>query len=244
MDSEIPGAQKEKVQCGYIKAKFALRPGTYLDEIPAYVWASDITRPRVTSNFIYVTLGHSLLPSNEIAREYLRRIAVYQGKVTRLDFCVDYLGKLDFKTFYDLHDNEQKPIPCMFTSPTGNTVYVGKRSSARMIRVYDKRGEILAKKKVDIGFDITRFELEIKRTMIERYRLLFLTGKTKTILSDMQNLYGLHGFCDTHDISKPFDIPEKNDNAFEFIHRYKRVIKEAYVTDKEQFLDIIGESEQ
>jgi hypothetical protein len=113
-----------------------------------------------------------------------------------------------------------------------------------MLRAYNKRGELLKKTKVDIGFELTRFELEIKRDMIQRYLALFMSHKTEIILSDMQSLYGLHGFCDTHQMSKPFDVPEKSDDVFEFISRYRRIIKEAYVTDKQQFLDIIGESEQ
>ena len=54
--------------CGYIKAKFALVDGKELWEHPAYVWAAKVTRPRVTSNFIYLTLGpvsytHLTLPT-------------------------------------------------------------------------------------------------------------------------------------------------------------------------------------
>ncbi len=235
---------QEAMQCGYIKAKFQVGPGGYLGESPAYRWCRTITKPRLTENFIYVSLGHSLMPSNDIARQYLRQIAFLEGKVTRLDFCVDYLGKFAFDSFYEIHDNGVSPSPCKFTSPAGATVYVGKRSSARMLRVYDKRGEILKKTKADIGFELTRFELEIKRSMLHRYLVLFMSGKTDVILADMQNLYKLHGFCSSHEISKPFDVPDKQDDVFVFVNRYKRVIKEAYVTDKQQFLDIIGESEQ
>lgn len=232
------------MQIGYIKAKFSVHKHGYLGDSAAYLWCLTLGTPRCTENFIYLSLGHSKLSSNDDAREYLRQIAILGGKVTRLDFCVDYLGKFAFKPFYELHDNGVKPTPCMFQSPSGNTVYVGKRSSARMLRTYDKRGELRKRKKVDIGFELTRFELEIKRNMIQRYLTLFMSGKTDVILADMQNLYGLHGFCDSHDISKPFDIPEKSENVFDFIHRFRRIIKEAYTSDKKQFLDIIGEREQ
>jgi hypothetical protein len=120
-----------------------------------------------------------------------------------------------------------------------------------MLRVYDKRGEILQRTMkaknviaIDIGFELTRFEIEIKRDMVQRYLTLFMSGKTDIILSDMQSTYKLHGFCDSHERAKPTDIPEKTDNVFNFIYRYKRIIREAFVTDKEQFLDIIGEKEQ
>lgn len=234
----------EAMQIGYLKAKFAIHRHGYLEDSAAYRWCNMITRPRVTESFIYITLGHSLLPSNEVARRYLRQIAFLKGKVTRLDFCIDYLGKFAFNSFYKLHDNGVPPIPSIVTSPSGQTVYVGRRSSARMLRVYDKRGELLKKTKADVGFELTRFEIEIKRNMIQRYLTLFMSGKTGVILSDMQSTYGLHGFCDSCEKAKPTDMPEKTDNIFAFVHRYKRIIKDAYSTDKEQFLDIIGEKEQ
>jgi hypothetical protein len=242
---------QEAMQIGYVKAKFAIHKNGYLEDSAAYQWCCELVRPRVTENFVYITLGHSLLPSNDTARDYLRQIAYLKGKVTRLDFCVDYLGKFAFDSFYKLHDNKIPPTPSIVTSPSGQTVYIGKRSSARMLRVYDKRGEILqrtikAKNVIatDIGFELTRFEIEIKRGMVQRYLTLFMSGMTDIILSDMQTRYGLHGFCGSHERAKPIDIPEKTDNIFNFIYRYKRVIREAYTTDKEQFLDIIGEKEQ
>lgn len=228
------------MQCGYIKAKFALRPDLPLWQHKSYQWAKNVTRPRITTHFVYVSLGHQALPDNDTARKYIHTIKILDGKITRVDFCIDYLGKLAFDAFYKLHDNDEKPTPSIVKTPSGITVYVGKRSSARMLRVYDKRGEILAKTKVNIGFDMTRIELEAKRNMITRYVTLFMSGETDMILSDIQRLYGLRGFCQSHKAVKPTENREKKDALWNFVTRYKRIIQRAYLADIDEFLDIIG----
>lgn len=230
----------EYVYCGYIKAKFPIKPWIPLGGQPAYYLAQRLTRPRVTENFIYISLGHKDIQDNEYARFLLQWIAQHDGKVTRLDFYVDYLGTLDFDVFYALHDNDKRPTPQIVKSPSGVTVYVGKRSSARMLRIYDKRGEILAKKSIDIGFALTRIELEIKRGMVSRYLALFMSKNTLQILQDIQSLYGLHGFCVSHAASKPFDAVDKTNDCFAFVQRFKRIIREAYLTDSAQFYEILG----
>lgn len=238
--SETPSTHKEEpMQCGYIKAKFALRPDLPLWQHDTYMWAQNITRPRVTAHFVYVALGHKLLPNNATARQHIQDIQRLDGKITRVDFCVDYLGKLAFDAFYKLHDNDERPTPSIVKTPTGTTVYVGKRSSARMLRVYDKRGEIAAKKNVDIGFDMTRIELEVKRNMISRYIKLFMSGKTDVILSDIQRLYGLRGFCQSHKAVKPTENREKENSLWGFVTRYRRIIRCAYLTDIDEFLDTL-----
>ena len=185
-------------------------------------------------------MGHSDLPDSETARGYIAAIAAHRGKVTRLDFCIDYLGTLNYDAFYRLHDNKQKPLPSIIKSPTGQTVYIGKRHSERMLRVYDKRGEIKARKKVDIGFDITRIEIEIKGRMVPRYKHLFMSGQEEVILSDIQELYGLRNFCKRHEPSKPFDVQDKASSVWGFVTRYRKVIRCAYYDDTAQFLEIIG----
>jgi len=229
----------ENLTCGYIKAKFECVDGWPLDEHDSYKWCCSITRPRVTTNFIYISLGHELLPNNEKAREYIDAINALCGKITRVDFCIDYLGKLAFTSFYDLHNNDQRPTPCILRSPEGVTVYVGKRSSARMLRVYDKRGEILVKEKIDIGFDLTRIEIEIKRNMIDRYVDLFMMGETGTILSDIQTIYGLRLFCENHEPSKPIKNRKKDDSLWNFVTRFRRILRRAYLVDIDEFLDIL-----
>jgi len=230
----------EHVYCGYIKIKFPLEPWTRLEEHPAYRWAHERGNPRITGHFIYIALGHKDIKDNAHARSLLCEIAKYGGKVTRLDFHIDYLGTLNFDAFYAIHDNNRKPTPQIVKSPNGTTVYVGRRSSARMLRVYDKQGEILAKRHINIGFALTRIELEIKRNMIKRYQALFMCGNTLQILQDIQALYGLRGFCEEHAPSKPFDVADKSNDCFAFIQRFARIIREAYLTDSTQFYEIIG----
>lgn len=229
----------EIMQCGYIKAKFPLIDGKYLDENDSYKWCCSVKRPRVTANFVYIALGHKDLPNNDTAREYIKIVHRLGGHITRIDFCIDYLGLLDFDAFYELHDDGIPPHPSILKSATGKTVYLGKRSSARMLRVYDKRGEILSKERVDIGFDMTRIELEIKRNMIKRYVELFMAGKTVVILSDIQRLYGLHGFCEAHEPSRPTHNRDKGDNWWPLLYRYRRLIRRAYLDDIDEFLNIL-----
>lgn len=235
----VATSDHDKVQCGYIKAKFALSRDLPLGHHKCYAWGNELTRCRVTQNFVYVSLGHKTLTSNAKAREYISAIHDMQGKITRIDFNIDYLGLLDFNAFYRLHDNDEKPTPSILKSPNGTTVYVGRRSSARMLRVYDKTAEIRVKEKVDIGFDITRIELEIKRNMVSRYVALFMSGKNDVILSDIQQLYGLRGFCESHKATKPDHNRDKSDGLWRFVTRYRRTIRRAYLTDIDEFLDIL-----
>lgn len=227
------------MQCGYIKAKFLLDGQQPLFLHESYQWCCENGRPRVTDFFVYIAFGHKTIPDNKTARKYISAIQQFGGKITRLDFCVDYLGTLDFDAFYSLHDNDKKPTPSILKSPVGCTVYVGKRSSARMLRVYDKTNEILAKERVDIGFPITRIELEVKRNMISRYTALFMSGKTEVILSDIQRLYGLRGFCESHTAVKPTHNRDKEGSEWRFVTRFRRVIKEAYTMDKTKFFRIL-----
>lgn len=231
----------DHVQCGYIKAKFPITWGKTLKEHDCYTWVHEIARPRITPNFFYIAIGHDSIRDNGHAREILHRVSELDGKVTRLDFFVDYLGLLDFDVYYDFMDNGTRPKPREVRSPDGKSVYVGKRSSARMLRVYNKRAEVLAKKRVDIGFDITRIELEVKRDMVSQYRALFMSGNTLAILADIQKKYSLRGFCNSHETAKPLPAADKATSCFAFVQRFRRVISEAYNSDRSQFLDIIGE---
>lgn len=229
----------EDVTCGFIKLKKELVPGKPLVRHAAYHWLADIGHPRVTQHALYASFGHSAIRDNDHARELLTRAAGLRAKVTRLDFCIDYCAPFAFREYYELSKSTKRNAPTILESPTGKTVYRGKRSSARMLRIYDKRGEILAKGGQDIGFELTRLELEVKRGMVERYRTLFMSGALHTILGDIQALYDLKGFCDTHQSSRPFDVPDKDSNPMAFVRRYKRIIRLAYQQDKREFIMLI-----
>lgn len=236
---QLEARTSDFLRCGFIKAKFEYVDGWPLYEHKSYQWCCSKGNPRITLNFIYLSLGHESLPNNDVAREYINAIHELDGKITRIDFNIDYLGTFPFVAFYEQHDNKTKPTPSILKSPQGTTVYVGKRSSARMLRVYDKRSEIKVKERVDIGFDLTRIELEVKRDMVPRYVSLFMADDTEAILSDIQHRYNLRGFCETSQATKPTHNREKGDSLWSFVTRFKRILKRAYLTDVDEFLDIL-----
>jgi len=231
----------EYVFCGYLRMLFPIVETMDVGQESAMRWAKTLTEPRVSKHFIWVELGHERIPDNKAARAIIADCKRLGGKVTRIDFFIDYLGKLDFKTFYELHDNGINPKPLHIHSTEGDTVYVGNRQSARFFRTYDKRAEILKKSKIDIGFDITRFELEVKNHQVNQYVALFMAGNTQTIIEDIQERYQLRGFFATHERAKPMPQEERNNTCFDFIHRYRYIIRKAYTEDVALFLELIGE---
>jgi len=236
----IPNEDSEYLLCGYLKAKFTLEPELPLEHCESYQWTSTFGRPRVTQNFVYLVLGHKDLPDNKTAREYILQIKKLGGKITRIDFYRDYINPFAFRAFYALHNTGKPPIPTVIESPSGSTVYVGKRSSPRMLRVYDKTGEIKKRTKQDIGFDITRIEMEVKRRMVHRYVELFMSQKTDIILNDIQELYGLRNFIKRSKVYQaPLDTKAKS-SAMAFVWRYRTIIRKAYMSDPIEFMDTIG----
>lgn len=252
MDKQEPvcasGPGGEYVECGYIKAKFLLPGSGELMDARHDYFTSQFKTRRVTANFVYITIGHDGIRDNEHARSLLKEIAELSGKVTRLDFSVDLCEKMDIPAFYkktlamwsDAETRGLLGMPSLITSPTGDTCYIGKRSSARMLRVYDKRAEILKRNKTDIGFDLTRYEIEIKRNAVRKYMSLFLAGNTKAILDDMCARYRLERLSDSPERIKCSSGKRAESSCWAFIERYKRIIREAYVSDTKQFVEIIG----
>lgn len=240
MDSDV-------VSIGYIKAKFALENGTYLGEQAAYVWANTFTHPRVTENFVYVSLGHKDLRDNKQGREYIKAIHNLGGKITRLDFFVDVLEKFDIAGYKTRMDEvyQNAPItariglPTLMTSLQGITCYIGKRSSARMLRVYDKRAEVLVKEKTDIEFDLTRFELEVKRELIPRYTTLFMSGQTQSILADIAERYRLPFLVDCPERLTFSEYDQKERTPFAFVIRYKTILRQAYRLNTTYFIQLM-----
>lgn len=238
---------KEAMGIGCIKAKFPLSETETLGENAAFKYTAQYPTRRVTGNFIYVMLGHEMLEDNEHGREVLREIFELGGWVTRLDFYVDLAEKFDFVGYYamlkGLYARKPRPrmgLPSLLTSPLGQTVYVGKRSSARMLRIYDKRAEVLAKRKMDIGYSLTRFELEVKRKEIPGYKALFIEGKTQAILNDVAERYLLPSLAvKPEKLSFSYASREKL-GAMAFVVRYRRILKEAYVSKPLEFLEMLG----
>ena len=226
--------------CGYIKCKFPYNPDLPLAQQSAYTWARQFSSCRITDHFIYLQFGHSTIRDNDHALDILGTIKRLDGKVTRIDLCIDVMGLFPYDVMYDLWDIGHAPWPSLIKSPHGKTLYIGKRSSARFLFVFNKRAEILYRKKVDVGFDFYRVELEVKRNAIPLYLRLFVAGNENALVADIAKRYKLETILGQGQKLKPSDIPDKETSCFAFIHRYKRIIKEAYSADKAQFLEIIG----
>jgi len=238
----------EHVLIGFIKAKFAIPKTKRYVDCAFYEFLQDFRSVRVTSNFAYLAIGHEGLSDNATGRWLLDEIQRLRGKLTRLDFAVDVCQKFDLQGYKDAMtqiymSGGKRPsigLPSMYTSPQGTTVYIGKRSSSRMLRAYDKRAEILVKKKVDIGFDLTRFEIEVKRDRVDKYRFLFMSKNTLAILQDVAKRYCLPWLTDHPQRILPKEPKTERSKPLAFVARFKGVLNQAWQEDSSQFLDIIG----
>lgn len=239
----------EFCSCGYIKAKFDIDPEKPGLQKRIDAWTDLFSSTRRTNYYVYIQLGHESIRDNDHARGIVQQIKALGGKITRVDFSVDLASAFDFRRYYICmccryrHQtfDEKVGLPQEYTSPEGNTVYVGKRSSARFFRVYDKRAEIKAKKKTDIDFDLTRFEIECKRDAVPVYLALFMAGNTRAIVDDMAARYYLPAIADNPNRILPTESSQDKGSIWDFIYRYRRIIREAYYTDQTAFLDIIKE---
>lgn len=233
---------------GYIKAQFPHTPDHPGLAKKVARFTSQYPTRRVTDYFTYIALGHTLLTDNDDARRIVHEIFGLGGKITRIDLAVDVCDAFDFKSYHEMMNEYYKHpefgktigLPARITSLTGDTEYIGKRSSARFFRVYDKRAEVLAKKRVDIGFDLTRFEIECKRLAVGPYLGLFMVGKTDVILADIADRYRLPWLVDHPKRILPTSDNQNKSSIFDFVYRYRRILKTAYETDKRSFLDLIG----
>jgi len=241
MEPQAESDNADTLLCGYIKAKFTLVDGVTLGMQKFDRFARQFKSMRVTDHFVYIALGHQDLPDNQTAIQYIKSIETLGGKITRLDFTLDILSPFDFSSYYDIMCTSQaRYTPTLITSPRGDTVYIGRRSSSRMLRIYDKRSEIKVRKKVDIGFDLTRVELEIKRDLVPVYKALFLSGDCSAIINDIGKRYALPRFLMDAKTIKPQQIAPRIDGPMAFVMRYKRIIRDAYIQSQAQFYEILG----
>ena len=239
---------EECCQLGFVRAKFALTDDKELLDIPCVQWAKQFQSFRHTENFCYITLGHSDITENEHGRELLHTIARLRGWCTRLDFCIDIEMSMDLLKYYlgqrrvynAAPKNAKPPLPQLIHSPRGNTVYVGSRRSSRMLRVYDKRAEILVKKRVDIGFDLVRVELEVKDKLVEVYRRLFLAGNTRAILDDIATRYQLEWLSEHPNRILPRETSQQKAGAMAFVVRYQKAIRRALYECPDEFRETVG----
>lgn len=237
----------DECSIGYIKAKFTIDPERPGLQRQVDAWSDLFASTKRTNYCIYVALGHGDIRDNDHGRAIVNQIHNLGGKVTRVDFSVDLPQPFDFDHYYRCmccryrHPTmtEKTALPQQYTSPQGDTVYVGKRSSARFFRVYDKRAEVKAKNKVDIDFALTRYELECKRNAVTLYLPLFMSGRLDMIVQDIAARYHVPEIATAQNRVLPMETSQDKNSVWSFIHRYRRIIKEAYTTDRTAFLDII-----
>jgi len=104
--------------------------------------------------------GHSL-------KEMITVIGLLDGKVTRLDIAADWKDPgITVATLHDLVDLgsaglKVKSWSYLESEKQGQTLYLGSRTSERMLRIYNKRAQ-LARNNIEVDQDWIRVEVELK----------------------------------------------------------------------------------
>lgn len=114
---------------------------------------------------------------NGILRHFLE---VWKGKVTRADFAIDLiwsgLSVIEFAEDYRReHGDDASRSFSLITSKTGETAYIGSRTSERMLRFYNKG------KQQNVPIDWLRVELEAKGAHAQRLVETFLYDYVKVV---------------------------------------------------------------
>lgn len=237
----------DECYCGYIKFQWKKSESHVVWTDKFYANLRDFKSVRETDNFVYVQVGHDAIRDNNHARDIIRMVRETGGWITRLDFYIDIAEHFDIETYYTYmleqwkakKGRERIGMPIFWTSPEGDTCYIGKRSSDRMLRVYDKRNEILKRKGVDIDFDLTRYECEIKRKAVRRYETLFMAGNERAILQDMAARWALPQICDNPEKMLPLESGRGPRDPLAFVRRYRNILSEAYSDSPAEFMCII-----
>lgn len=98
-----------------------------------------------------------------------------KGKATRVDVALDIIGGVTGVGVYRTALKTGKAFTASRTwrgmegSEGGNTLYIGSRSSERMVRVYDKKAERAAKFEAISDSSWIRIELELKGKQAENF---------------------------------------------------------------------------
>jgi len=114
-----------------------------------------------------VVLSGKALNSFDAHEHLLNFLSVWKGKVTRTDFAIDLidsgLSVMKFADEYrEEHGDDGAKSFSFIKSRSGETAYVGSRTSERMLRFYDKGGE------QGVPVDWLRVELECKGSYAQR----------------------------------------------------------------------------
>jgi hypothetical protein len=154
-------------------------------------------------------------------------------RVTRVDFAWDTMG--------DLMEEARLFLKGQITtiiSPTGTTLYSGSRESARFLRVYDKTSEIKAKTGADLGFALTRVELETRREICREYLAVYEHGESTKITADVVARYGL-AFLNANPGQRICVAREDAGCPLEFVQRFYRVIGKALLANPVAFIQAV-----
>jgi hypothetical protein len=154
-------------------------------------------------------------------------------KVTRADFAWDVEGDVMEEARLFL-----KGAVTIIISPTGTTLYSGSRESARFLRIYDKASEIKAKTGADLGFALTRVELETRREICRAYLAVYEQGESAKITADVVDRYGLT-FLDANPGQRICVAREDAGCPLEFVQRFYRVIGKALVANPDMFIEAL-----
>lgn len=105
--------------------------------------------------------------------QFLRQAVALNWKVTRLDVAYDFLnvseGVEDTYNAYRSRSHYPKRQTTFVSGERGATLYIGSRSSAKMVRIYDKAAE------QNISMDWIRFEVEYKAEAAQNAAALILS---------------------------------------------------------------------
>jgi hypothetical protein len=153
--------------------------------------------------------------------------------ITRVDFAYDVEGDMMEEARLFL-----KGQVTTILSPTGVTLYSGSRESSRFLRVYDKKAEIRARTGVDVGFPLTRVELECKSQVARDYLAVYEHGESAKITADVVERYGLT-FLDANPGSRICVGREDAGAPIEFVARFYRVIGAALLADPKIFIEAL-----
>lgn len=176
------------------------------------------------------------------ARDIIINARKTRGKITRIDFALDYELKVNYKRLYtELGLANPRHHVHEWTSKHGTTVYVGTRTSQRFLRCYNKRGEILQKQDIDVGFDWIRIELEVKKDAVLHYvdKWLVNPGDVKADIITRYGIGQILGIDPGGDGLIAVPRYEKEPSCIRFVKRYNRVIREALESNIQAFFDAL-----
>lgn len=159
------------------------------------------------------------------------------ARVTRVDFAHDWTPD-DFQLAEIWRAVSHHPLlDTRLNGRKGKTWYIGSRESGRFARLYNKRDEIIARTGVDVGFDVLRFEAEIKDDGAAPY-FWHWRRAPEIVQSDLAQRYLLEKFLvGNGDVIRVKRPPPAD--PFAFIRQFRNAIQKARLHDPALFDSLI-----